>query len=267
MQPIVQLSLDLTSIDEALHVAEIGVRAGVDWLEAGTPLILAEGLRAVQALRARFPDHPDRGRPQDDGRRLPGSRDDGPGRGQPGRGHGRGPPGDDPRRACAPPATTASRSWATSWPRPTKWPAPGCWKPTAWTTSSSTPASTSATRARPQPAGRPARHHRRRPHPGAGGRRADRRADAAPARAATRRWSSSARRWPSPTRPSPPGSPTSNWRRSCARSSRWCMGSDGRGRGLIPPGQGRGRGARQSDWASEWLSATPAASAPPRKRA
>src|SRR3954454_16505727 len=58
MQPIVQLSLDLTSIDEALAVADIGVRAGVDWLEAGTPLILAEGLRAVQALRARFPDHP-----------------------------------------------------------------------------------------------------------------------------------------------------------------------------------------------------------------
>jgi 3-hexulose-6-phosphate synthase len=41
-----------------LHVAEIGVRAGVDWLEAGTPLILAEGLRAVEALHARFPDHP-----------------------------------------------------------------------------------------------------------------------------------------------------------------------------------------------------------------
>jgi 3-hexulose-6-phosphate synthase/6-phospho-3-hexuloisomerase len=58
MKPIVQLSLDLTSIDEALHVAEIGVQAGVDWLEAGTPLILAEGLRAVQALHARFPDHP-----------------------------------------------------------------------------------------------------------------------------------------------------------------------------------------------------------------
>jgi len=58
MEPIVQLSLDLTSIDEALHVAEIGVRAGVDFLEAGTPLILAEGLRAVQALHAAFPDKP-----------------------------------------------------------------------------------------------------------------------------------------------------------------------------------------------------------------
>jgi len=56
--PIVQLSLDLTSLDEALETAAIGVEAGVDWLEAGTPLLLAEGLRAVEALRARFPDQP-----------------------------------------------------------------------------------------------------------------------------------------------------------------------------------------------------------------
>jgi 3-hexulose-6-phosphate synthase len=55
--PIVQLSLDLTSMDEALETATIGVEAGVDWLEAGTPLLLAEGLRAVEALRARFPEH------------------------------------------------------------------------------------------------------------------------------------------------------------------------------------------------------------------
>src|SRR5499426_3716718 len=56
--PIVQLSLDLTSIDEALETAAIAVEAGVDWLEAGTPLLLAEGLRAVERLRAAFPDHP-----------------------------------------------------------------------------------------------------------------------------------------------------------------------------------------------------------------
>lgn len=46
--PIVQLSLDLTSLDEALETAAVGVAAGVDWLEAGTPLLLAEGLRAVE---------------------------------------------------------------------------------------------------------------------------------------------------------------------------------------------------------------------------
>ena len=32
--------------------------AGVDWLEAGTPLILAEGMHGVRSLRDRFPDTP-----------------------------------------------------------------------------------------------------------------------------------------------------------------------------------------------------------------
>ena len=56
--PIVQISLDVTSLEEALETAAIAVEAGVDWLEAGTPLILAEGLRSVQGLRERFPNHP-----------------------------------------------------------------------------------------------------------------------------------------------------------------------------------------------------------------
>lgn len=56
--PIIQISLDVTSIDEALELAGAAVRAGVDWLEAGTPLILAEGLHSVRALRQAFPDHP-----------------------------------------------------------------------------------------------------------------------------------------------------------------------------------------------------------------
>jgi 3-hexulose-6-phosphate synthase len=58
MEPIVQVSLDLMSIEDAMPVAETAVRAGVDWLEAGTPLILGEGLRAVKALRQAFPEHP-----------------------------------------------------------------------------------------------------------------------------------------------------------------------------------------------------------------
>lgn len=58
MRPIVQISLDLTNIDEALETAELAMRAGVDWLEAGTPLILAEGLHGVRALREAFPDTP-----------------------------------------------------------------------------------------------------------------------------------------------------------------------------------------------------------------
>jgi len=58
MSPIIQISLDLPTIDDALKTAEIAVRAGFDWLEAGTPLILGEGLHAVRALHERFPQHP-----------------------------------------------------------------------------------------------------------------------------------------------------------------------------------------------------------------
>jgi 3-hexulose-6-phosphate synthase len=56
--PIVQISLDLTNLADALEMAEIAVSAGVDWLEAGTPLLLAEGLRAVETLHTRYPKHP-----------------------------------------------------------------------------------------------------------------------------------------------------------------------------------------------------------------
>ena len=58
MNTIVQISLDLTSISEALETARTAVRAGVDWLEAGTPLIIAEGMNGVRALRAEFPRVP-----------------------------------------------------------------------------------------------------------------------------------------------------------------------------------------------------------------
>jgi 3-hexulose-6-phosphate synthase len=54
----VQISLDLRTIDDALHVAQIAVDAGVDWLEAGTPLMIEQGMAAVRALRAKFPKHP-----------------------------------------------------------------------------------------------------------------------------------------------------------------------------------------------------------------
>ncbi|GLV60110.1 D-arabino 3-hexulose 6-phosphate aldehyde lyase [Dictyobacter sp. S3.2.2.5] len=57
-RPHVQVSLDLATIDEALHMAKIAVDAGVDWLEAGTPLIMSEGLHAIRALHEQFPDVP-----------------------------------------------------------------------------------------------------------------------------------------------------------------------------------------------------------------
>src|SRR5271154_6315558 len=58
MKTIVQISLDLTSIPEALETARLAIRCGVDWLEAGTPLIIAEGMNGVRALRQEFPGVP-----------------------------------------------------------------------------------------------------------------------------------------------------------------------------------------------------------------
>jgi 3-hexulose-6-phosphate synthase len=58
MKPIVQISLDIIEIQESLDTAELALRAGVDWLEAGTPLILAQGMHGVRALRDRWPDVP-----------------------------------------------------------------------------------------------------------------------------------------------------------------------------------------------------------------
>ena len=58
MKATVQLSLDLIDLEEACRTADMALRAGVDWLEAGTPLIIAEGTRAVRELRARFPETP-----------------------------------------------------------------------------------------------------------------------------------------------------------------------------------------------------------------
>jgi 3-hexulose-6-phosphate synthase/6-phospho-3-hexuloisomerase len=58
MNTIVQISLDITSIPEAIETARLAMRCGVDWLEAGTPLIIAEGMNGVRALRSEFPQVP-----------------------------------------------------------------------------------------------------------------------------------------------------------------------------------------------------------------
>jgi len=54
---MVQLALDFATIDEALRMAEIGVRAGVDILEAGTPLIVSQGVEAIGRLARAFPEY------------------------------------------------------------------------------------------------------------------------------------------------------------------------------------------------------------------
>jgi 3-hexulose-6-phosphate synthase len=58
MKTIVQVSLDFTSLPKALETARLAIRAGVDWLEAGTPLIVSEGMNSIRALRAEFPGVP-----------------------------------------------------------------------------------------------------------------------------------------------------------------------------------------------------------------
>lgn len=55
--PVLQVALDFLDLDRALRVAEEAVAGGVDWLEAGTPLLKSEGLEAVRRLRATFPRH------------------------------------------------------------------------------------------------------------------------------------------------------------------------------------------------------------------
>jgi 3-hexulose-6-phosphate synthase len=55
---IVQISLDLKNLDDALRMAEIAMTAGADWLEIGTPLAMAEGAHAARRLRREYPDVP-----------------------------------------------------------------------------------------------------------------------------------------------------------------------------------------------------------------
>lgn len=55
---LVQVSLDLKNMDDALRLAAIALDAGADWLEIGTPLAMAEGAHAVRRLRREHPDVP-----------------------------------------------------------------------------------------------------------------------------------------------------------------------------------------------------------------
>ena len=55
MKPILQLALDFVDLQRALKNAKEGMAGGVDWLEAGTPLIKSEGLQSIRELRRLFP--------------------------------------------------------------------------------------------------------------------------------------------------------------------------------------------------------------------
>ncbi len=56
MKPSLQLALDFVDLERALKAAVSGAAGGVDWIEAGTPLIKSEGLQAVRKLRELFPE-------------------------------------------------------------------------------------------------------------------------------------------------------------------------------------------------------------------
>ncbi|MGM0405065.1 MAG: 3-hexulose-6-phosphate synthase [Thermoplasmatota archaeon] len=51
-----QVALDLMNLRRAVKIAKQAVEGGVDWIEAGTPLIKSEGMEAVRRLRKEFPD-------------------------------------------------------------------------------------------------------------------------------------------------------------------------------------------------------------------
>lgn len=53
--PQVQIALDFTDLESAVKVAKKAESAGVQWIEAGTPLIKSVGMKAVKVLRKKFP--------------------------------------------------------------------------------------------------------------------------------------------------------------------------------------------------------------------
>src|SRR3989442_8843190 len=53
--PKVQVALDLIRMEDALRIAGAANRAGVEWVEAGTPLIKSEGMRSVRELKRALP--------------------------------------------------------------------------------------------------------------------------------------------------------------------------------------------------------------------
>ncbi|MCD4801140.1 MAG: bifunctional hexulose-6-phosphate synthase/ribonuclease regulator, partial [Methanococcoides sp.] len=57
MNTIIQVALDLLEIDRSIQIAKEAVEGGIDWIEAGTPLIKSEGMNAIRQLRKSFPNH------------------------------------------------------------------------------------------------------------------------------------------------------------------------------------------------------------------
>ena len=56
MKPKLQVALDLMNLNRTIPIAKAAIEGGVDWLEAGTPLIKSEGMDSIRKLREVFPD-------------------------------------------------------------------------------------------------------------------------------------------------------------------------------------------------------------------
>ena len=56
--PIVQVSIDVPTVDQAIEIGHMAKRAGVDLLEFGTPLVLYQGLSVMEPFKQAFPDDP-----------------------------------------------------------------------------------------------------------------------------------------------------------------------------------------------------------------
>src|SRR5438445_3136237 len=53
--PIMQVALELIRMEDALRIAGAAHQAGVEWVEAGTPLIKSEAMRSVRELKRALP--------------------------------------------------------------------------------------------------------------------------------------------------------------------------------------------------------------------
>lgn len=54
--PVLQVALDLLSIEDAITISEEAVEGGAGWLEVGTPLLKNHGMTAVKRIKEKFPD-------------------------------------------------------------------------------------------------------------------------------------------------------------------------------------------------------------------
>jgi len=55
LKPVVQVALDVVDVKQAMKIGRLAAKGGVEWIEAGTPLIKVAGLEIVRRLRRAFP--------------------------------------------------------------------------------------------------------------------------------------------------------------------------------------------------------------------